>query len=122
MIFPSEASRSFFCKVDRLDVRIYEVVDYLLLLALLNPQDMAGIQIDDMRCKLVSVMKLEFVDRQVSRLLFWLLECFTVFGVEPLQPRFVDRFHGACTAGQSDRTSGDCELPAEQNGSHSRIL
>ena len=33
-----------------------------------------------------------------------------------------NRFHGACTAGQSDRTSGDCELPAEQNGSHSRIL
>ena len=62
----------------------------MLLLALLNPQDMTSVQIDDVRCKLVSVMKLEFIDGQVSRLLLRLFERYTVFGVESLQPCLVD--------------------------------
>ena len=51
---------------------------------------MAGIQIDDVRCKLMSVMKLEFVDGQMSGLLLRLPESFSVFGVEPQQPCFVN--------------------------------
>ena len=43
-----------------------------------------------MCCKLMSVMKLEFVDSQMSGLLFRLLECLSIFGVKPLQPRLVN--------------------------------
>ena len=31
-------------------------------------------------------------------------------------------FMALARPGQSDRTSGGCELPAEQNGSHPRVL
>ena len=65
----------------------------LLLLSFLNPQDMAGIQIDDVRCELVVIMKLEFINSQMDRLMLWLLECLSVFGIEPLQPRLIDILH-----------------------------
>ena len=69
---------------------IDEVIHDLLLFSFLNPEDVPPVQIDDMGCKLVPVMQLEFVYRQMTSLLLRLFEGFPVYGIEPLKPLFIN--------------------------------
>ena len=69
-----------------------EVIDYLFLLALLNPENVPCFQINDMGGVFVAVMKLEFVNCQVFCLFSGLFQRFSIFGlnrIKTFQPCFV---------------------------------
>jgi len=68
-----------------------EVVDNLLLLAVLDPQYVSGFQIDDMCGIPVSVVKLELIDTKEPCLLLGLYEFLAIIGgIHALETFFID--------------------------------
>ena len=71
-----------------------EVVDNLLLFAVLDPKDMAGLKINDVRCITITIMQFELVDPEVFCLLFRLYKLFaTISGIKLLKTPFVYGFN-----------------------------
>ena len=73
---------------------VNEVVDNLLLLAILDPQNMTGFEVYDMRGISATIMEFEFIDAKVSCLLLKLNELLaTISGIELLETLFVNRLY-----------------------------
>lgn len=59
---------------------VNEVVDYLLLLAILNPEDVSGFKINDVRSISVTVVEFKLINTKVFRLFLGLYKLAAIIG------------------------------------------